>query len=135
MRHGQSSNRRRNRNNNSNNGGNRSRGGNKSRVYDSNGPDVRIRGTAHQISEKYQALASDASSTGNYIMSESYLQHAEHYLRIIGAMAPPVRQENQGQKPAAEEKAVSDDSDLSLPASIVGAKSDVESQEKIAETA
>lgn len=131
MRHGQSSNRRRNRNNN--NGGNRSRGGNKSRVYDSNGPDVRIRGTAHQIAEKYQTLAKDSSSSGDYIMSESYLQHAEHYLRIIGAMTPPAREEKPAQE--TQTKKVSDDSDLSLPASIVGVKSDVESQEKVAENA
>lgn len=52
-------------------------------VFDSNGPDVRIRGTAHQICEKYVALAKDAASSGDAILSESYLQHAEHYQRTI----------------------------------------------------
>lgn len=54
-------------------------------VFDSNGPDVRIRGTAHQVAEKYEALAKDAASAGDKILSESYLQHAEHYLRVIGS--------------------------------------------------
>ncbi len=59
----------------------------KNRVYDSNGPDVRIRGTAYQITEKYIALAKDAASSGDRVMAESYLQHAEHYQRIINMIA------------------------------------------------
>jgi hypothetical protein len=57
----------------------------KTRVYDSNGPDVRIRGTAWQVTEKYQALAKDAEASGNWVMAESYYQHAEHYQRIISS--------------------------------------------------
>lgn len=130
MRHGSN---RRNRNRN-NNGGNR-RKGNKSQVYDSNGPDVRIRGTAHQIAEKYEALAKDSSSAGDYIMTENYLQHAEHYLRIIANMAPPARDNQQQQQQKSQDSSQKDEGDLSLPASIVGAKSDVNSQEKMPETA
>ncbi|WP_425388008.1 DUF4167 domain-containing protein [Azospirillum halopraeferens] len=52
-------------------------------TFDSNGPDVRIRGNAWQVHEKYQALARDAASSGDRIMAENYLQHAEHYFRII----------------------------------------------------
>ncbi len=56
-----------------------------SRTYESSGPDVKIRGTAVQIAEKYTTLARDASSSGDVIMAENYLQHAEHYNRIIMA--------------------------------------------------
>jgi len=79
MRNGTSNRRSRSRNNRGNKGG----GTNRSTVYDSNGPEVRIRGTAFQISEKYEALAKDSRSTGDMVMAESYLQHAEHYQRII----------------------------------------------------
>lgn len=56
-----------------------------SRSYESNGPDVKIRGTALHIAEKYQQLARDAQASGDRIMSENYYQHAEHYLRIVAA--------------------------------------------------
>lgn len=56
---------------------------NKNKVFDSNGPDVRIRGTAYQIVEKYQALAKDAGSAGDRVLAENYLQYAEHYQRMI----------------------------------------------------
>ncbi len=57
-----------------------------SRTLDSNGPDVKIRGTASHIYEKYQTLARDANSSGDRVMAENYLQHAEHYFRLINAM-------------------------------------------------
>jgi len=63
----------------------RRQGANPNRALDSNGPDVRIRGTATQIYDKYQNLARDASSSGDRIKAESYLQHAEHYFRLIRA--------------------------------------------------
>src|SRR4029077_16646678 len=53
--------------------------------YESNGPDVKIRGSAQQIAEKYATLARDAQSAGDRVMAENYLQHAEHYNRIIAA--------------------------------------------------
>lgn len=55
-------------------------------TFDSNGPDVRIRGNAYQINEKYVTLARDAASAGDRILAESYLQHAEHYQRMINDM-------------------------------------------------
>ena len=55
------------------------------RSYESNGPDVKIRGSAQQIAEKYATLARDAQSAGDRVMAENYLQHAEHYNRIIMA--------------------------------------------------
>lgn len=53
------------------------------RSYDSNGPEVRVRGTASQVYEKYQTLARDAMSAGDRVMAENYQQHAEHYFRIL----------------------------------------------------
>src|ERR671932_1582200 len=55
------------------------------RVFESNGPDVKIRGTASHIMEKYLSLARDAQASGDPVAAENYLQHAEHYYRIIAA--------------------------------------------------
>ena len=62
------------------------------RVYESNGPDVKIRGTASHIAEKYQQLARDAQSSGDPVSAENYLQHAEHYFRLIAAAQEQFRQ-------------------------------------------
>lgn len=70
------------------------RGPNKNTVFDSNGPDVRVRGTAQQIIEKYQSLARDASSSGDRVGSENYLQHADHYQRLLNEIVGS-RPENQ----------------------------------------
>ena len=53
------------------------------RVYDSAGPDGKVRGTPQQIIEKYQLLSRDASTAGDHVAAESHLQHAEHYARIL----------------------------------------------------
>ncbi len=72
--------------NNSNNGNFNRKGSNPlTRTYDSSGPDVKIRGTAQHIAEKYSTLARDSHSSGDRVMAENYLQHAEHYYRIIAA--------------------------------------------------
>ncbi|MEL6288267.1 MAG: DUF4167 domain-containing protein [Pseudomonadota bacterium] len=63
------------------------------RGYESNGPDVKIRGNAAHIAEKYITLARDALSSGDTVMAENYLQHAEHYNRIIAA----AQQQNEAQ--------------------------------------
>src|SRR5512138_222774 len=70
-------------------GGSSANGGiplNRNHVFDSNGPDVRIRGTAQQLFEKYLQLGRDATGAGDRVMAESYFQHAEHYFRILNAM-------------------------------------------------
>src|SRR5882757_11498843 len=54
-------------------------------TFDSNGPDVRVRGNAYQVLEKYLAMARDASAAGDRIAAENYLQHAEHYYRVLNA--------------------------------------------------
>ena len=75
----------RNNNNNSSNNNNRKGPNPLTRSYESNGPDVKIRGSAQQIAEKYATLARDAMSAGDRVIAENYLQHAEHYNRIIAA--------------------------------------------------
>jgi hypothetical protein len=70
-------------------GGGGGGGGNPgNRPLESNGPDVKIRGTAAQIYEKYAQYARDAQSSGDRVKYENYLQHAEHYFRIMAATTP-----------------------------------------------
>ncbi|MCH7937953.1 MAG: DUF4167 domain-containing protein [Proteobacteria bacterium] len=71
----------------SNNRRSRSRGGNKRHSggrnnFESNGPEVKIRGTAQQVQEKYLALARDANVSGDWVSAEAFFQFAEHYYRI-----------------------------------------------------
>ena len=84
MRPGQNK-RMRGRNPNNNSGGNRKGPNPLTRSYESNGPDVKIRGNAHHVAEKYLQLARDAQSSGDPVAAESYLQHAEHYFRLIAS--------------------------------------------------
>src|SRR5215472_8366494 len=63
-----------------------------SRMYESSGPDVKIRGTASHVAEKYLQLARDAQSSGDPIAAENYYQHAEHYFRLIAAAQEQYRQ-------------------------------------------
>ena len=60
---------------------------------DSHGPEVRVRGTAQQVYDKYLALARDASSSGDRISAENMYQHAEHYFRAL-----TIAQENSEQR-------------------------------------
>jgi hypothetical protein len=65
---------------------------NRNHVFDSSGPDMRLRGTAQQLFEKYLQLGRDATGSGDRVMAESYFQHAEHYFRILNAMAQAAQQ-------------------------------------------
>ena len=78
-------------------------------MYESNGPDVKVRGTAQTIADKYLQLGRDAQSSGDIVMAESYFQHAEHYLRIVFA-AQAYNQQAQQQYRRPEEDF--DDEDL-----------------------
>ncbi len=69
---------------------------NRNHVFDSNGPDVRLRGTAQQLFEKYLQLGRDATGAGDRVMAESYFQHAEHYFRILNAMNQAQQQQGGG---------------------------------------
>src|SRR5882724_8302639 len=64
------------------------------RMYESNGPDVKIRGTATHVAEKYLQLPRDAQTSGDPISAENYYQHAEHYFRLIAAAQEQFRQNN-----------------------------------------
>jgi len=59
---------------------------NRNHVFDSSGPDVRVRGTAQQLYEKYQQLGRDSTSIGDRVAAEGFYQHAEHYFRILSVM-------------------------------------------------
>lgn len=138
MRHAMTNRRNRRPNNGGGNGGGYRPQQNRATVFDSNGPDVRIRGTAFQIVEKYLTLAKDAAASGDRVLAENYLQHAEHYQRQVNEWAqenPEPRRQHveqpQGDEeaPQAETVVVSTrapanpapaDDDLGLPASILG---------------
>lgn len=93
-----------NNNNNNNNRRGRSRGprkphggphtgiSNKGQGYDGNAADVRVRGNAYQVLEKYLQLARDAGTVGDRVAAENFLQHADHYYRVVAAM-------QEGQRP------------------------------------
>ncbi|MEE9374864.1 MAG: DUF4167 domain-containing protein [Rhizobiaceae bacterium] len=85
MRQGQPQNRQRSRGrgNNRNNNNNNSNRNQLNRSMESNGPDVRIRGTAAHIAEKYSQMANDALTSGDTVAAQSYWQFAEHYNRLI----------------------------------------------------
>ena len=86
-----------------------------SRSYESNGPDVKIRGTAQHIGEKYLQLARDAQSSGDTVVAENYLQHAEHYFRIISS-AQTAQQAQMGYSGNGEEVEEDEDDDfVALP--------------------
>lgn len=78
------------------------------RVFESNGPDVKIRGTASHIADKYVQLARDALGSGDPVAAENYYQHAEHYFRIIAAAQEQFRQ---NQPPYRNDSEARDDMD------------------------
>lgn len=93
---------------------------NRNTSYESNGPDVKLRGNAQQLHEKYLALAYDAASAGERISAEAYSQFADHYFRLhqaaVGATEARRQQDQSGDsrqngqhggKPAAAEQAAS----------------------------
>jgi hypothetical protein len=82
-------------------GGGNGGGFNPNRTYDSSGPEVKIRGSASHVYEKYLQLARDANSSGDRVIAENYLQHAEHYYRIMAAAAAQAAQ-YQAQQQAAQ---------------------------------
>lgn len=102
MRQGQNKNRMRGRGNNNNS---RKGGNSRNQSYESNGPDVKVRGNAQQVVEKYLTLARDASSAGDRINAESYYQFAEHYYRIMNANAANEQQQQQRHQQNADSEA------------------------------
>jgi uncharacterized protein DUF4167 len=78
-------------------GGRRPQQNNPNRTFDSSGPEIKIRGSAAHVYEKYLQLARDANSSGDRVMAENYLQHAEHYYRILAANQLQQQQYQQSQ--------------------------------------
>lgn len=127
MRNGPNNNKRmRSRNNNNNNNNNNNRRGQNpmTRVFESNGPDIKIRGTASHVAEKYVQLARDARSSGDPVAAENYYQHAEHYFRLIAAAQEQFRQNQPQQQPMPRQDgdAVDDNGDDSDSYSNFGAE-------------
>jgi hypothetical protein len=73
-------------------------------MYESNGPDIKIRGTASHVAEKYLQLARDAQSSGDPVAAENYYQHAEHYFRLIAAAQEQFRQSQPYFQPGGEQR-------------------------------
>jgi hypothetical protein len=71
---------------------------NPNRTFDSSGPEIKIRGSASHVYEKYLQMARDANAAGDRVAAENYLQHAEHYWRIM-AVSQPVQQPYQQAQP------------------------------------
>jgi hypothetical protein len=94
-------------------GGGNGGGFNPNRTYDSSGPEVKIRGSASHVYEKYLQLARDANSAGDRVMAENYLQHAEHYYRIMAATAA---QQAQYQAQQAQNRAPQQGGETQAPA-------------------
>lgn len=72
---------------------------NPNRTFDSSGPEVKIRGSASHVYDKYLQLARDANASGDRVAAENYLQHAEHYYRILAAAAQQQQQYQQNRGP------------------------------------
>jgi hypothetical protein len=89
--------------NNGGGGGGGGGGHNPNRTFDSNGPEIKIRGSAAHVYEKYLQMARDANSAGDRVMAENYLQHAEHYYRMLAA-AQAQQQQYQQQNPNAQQQ-------------------------------
>src|SRR6185437_905147 len=73
------------RNNGNNPHHNRPRMPHRIQTFDSNGPNVKIRGNAYQVFERYVALAREAAAAGDRVAAENLYQHAEHYFRVMNA--------------------------------------------------
>lgn len=71
-------------------GGHHQHNNNPNRPMESNGPETKVRGPVSHIHERYLQLARDAASSGDRVLSENYLQHADHYFRLWRSMQPAV---------------------------------------------
>ena len=92
------SNKQRSRNKPGNHNQRRSVGNIINRVFESAGPDGKVRGTPQQVIEKYQALARDAQLSGDRVAAESFLQHSEHYSRMLGEAQQQMVEQRENQE-------------------------------------
>ena len=111
------------------------------RTFESNGPSAKLRGNASQLYEKYQVLARDAGSAGDRVSSENYLQHAEHYYRLMlaanssnpRAQSPSDEPPGTGPQPAVGDGSVRVNDERPGEGVAEAAKSDAAASEPIAE--
>lgn len=88
---------------NKNNRRNNNNSGNSlNRVYDSSGPQGRVRGTPAQVIEKYQSLAHDSALSGDRVATENFQQHAEHYIRLMNEAQRQIAERREAQEQAQE---------------------------------
>jgi len=80
-------------------GNRRPNGSNINRVFESSGPDGKVRGTPQQIMDKYLSLARDAQTQNNRVAAESFFQHAEHYQRLLAEAMDAHQERRDGQQP------------------------------------
>ncbi|MEC8463331.1 MAG: DUF4167 domain-containing protein [Pseudomonadota bacterium] len=102
----------------------RKSGNSRNQSFESNGPDVKVRGNAQQVVEMYLTLARDASSAGDRINAESYYQFAEHYYRVMTAANELQRQQQQKHSETDNENS----SDGEISAKVEAAENDGSSQ-------
>jgi rubrerythrin len=95
-------------------------GNNINRVYESAGPEGKVRGTPQQIIDKYNALARDAQTSGDRVVAENFLQHAEHYQRLLSAAQAAVN-ERRDQANGASQRGGQNDDDASEDESVAQA--------------
>jgi len=69
------------------------------RVFDSSGPEGKVRGTPQQIIDKYLMLARDAQLSNDRVAEQAFLQHAEHYTRLLGEAQREMAREQEGRQP------------------------------------
>ena len=73
------------------------------RVFDSAGPEGKVRGTPQQIIEKYQSLAHDSQLSGDRVSAENFQQHSEHYARLLLEAQKEIAEKAAAQESSAEE--------------------------------
>ena len=91
------------RNKNRNNGRRPNPGNVINRVFDSAGPEGKVRGTPQQIIDKYQSLAHDSQLSGDRVSAENFQQHSEHYSRILLEAQKEIAEKSAAQEALVEE--------------------------------
>jgi transcription initiation factor TFIID subunit TAF12 len=123
----------RNNRNNQRRGSGQGGGGGRPNSFDSNGPDVKIRGNPSQIFEKYQSLARDANTSGDRVMAENYLQHAEHYYRLSSEINAQRQQQQQQQQQRQQNQRQDSQEEQNQPDNAVAADAEEAPQEAVVE--
>ena len=84
------------------------------RVFDSSGPEGKVRGTPQQIIDKYQSLAHDSQLSGDRVSAENFQQHSEHYARLLLGAQKEIAEKAAAQESLAEESnSVKEKADIS----------------------